>query len=256
MKNKVTFFGDKGWIFLCSIVLAAIGGLAFVACDDGSTDEDEPTQVTLAAGSQGIAGDKTITGLTAQQKYLVKTNGKWYKVNANGTLGVTQVTPLSISSVGTPDSLTGTAITGLTNEQTYDVYIYLKPGAGDTVGGGKTKDTKKKNAMIDLSTYVDGNVTGALSLLAAAGDQVTLVFLMGGTLGIKSGGGISDQLLSGSTIPNGGSSSGGLKYTFDFSGGNAGSAKITAVEGNRFFTVNKINNLTNIIKITTNTGTA
>ena len=36
MKNKVTFFGDKGWIFLCSIVLAAISVSFIVSCGEES----------------------------------------------------------------------------------------------------------------------------------------------------------------------------------------------------------------------------
>lgn len=70
--------------------------------------------VYLYAGSLGTAGSETITGLTSGTKYVVFTGGKYYGVKADGTLGAEDSAAVALS---------GTAITGLTNEQFYDVQV-------------------------------------------------------------------------------------------------------------------------------------
>jgi len=66
--------------------------------------------VILEAGSVGVAGNGTITGLTAGTKYQITFGGKTYPIIANGTVGTEGASAVA---------LTGTAITGLSNGNFY-----------------------------------------------------------------------------------------------------------------------------------------
>ena len=57
MKNTVTRFRRGGMAFFCAIALAAAGGLAFVACDNGNTDTKKDS-----GGEPAYSGEFTMSG--------------------------------------------------------------------------------------------------------------------------------------------------------------------------------------------------
>lgn len=80
-----------------------------------------PTAVTLATGSEGTAGDKKVTGLTAGTKYVVTEGTNFYGVLADGTLSAAQTTKVAAEALSA--ALTSTEITGLTNGTAYKVEV-------------------------------------------------------------------------------------------------------------------------------------
>jgi hypothetical protein len=82
-----------------------------------------PTAVVVGTGSVSVAaaGNGTITGLAAGTKYVVTEGTSYYGVLANGTLSTAQTD--KVTAEGLAVSLTGTAITGLTNGNTYTVEV-------------------------------------------------------------------------------------------------------------------------------------
>ncbi|MBU3190278.1 carboxypeptidase-like regulatory domain-containing protein [Clostridium bowmanii] len=77
------------------------------------------SEVTLEVESLGIAGDSTITGLTATTKYVVTDGINYYGVLSDGTLSVAKTDKKDAEELA--QALTGTAITALDNAKTYKV---------------------------------------------------------------------------------------------------------------------------------------
>lgn len=79
-----------------------------------------PTAVVLSGLVTGAtAGNGTITGLTVGKKYVVTKGTNYYGVLADGTLSAAQTD--KVTAKGLAEALTGTAITGLINGNTYTV---------------------------------------------------------------------------------------------------------------------------------------
>ena len=160
----------------------AIAALAlFAGCSNGSTDDDTPTpKVVLAAGSQGTAGDKKIT-LVAAGKYVVKTGGLWYGIDATDGSLKTAADDVYAAAVTDTEALDANAeITGLTNDTTYDVYLVsgaLADGKLVKASGGNDGDfnTGGKNAVINLAGL--SVATNKITVSAGAATGGTLVFL-------------------------------------------------------------------------------
>ena len=97
------------------------------------------THVKLEAGSPGAAGEASITGLTAGNKYVVKSGGNWYPIPATGIFDSTAGGLLAAAITnGAALDLTGdgvTTISNLTNGTTYTVYLYDVIAAGKEVDG-------------------------------------------------------------------------------------------------------------------------
>jgi uncharacterized repeat protein (TIGR02543 family) len=123
--------------------------------------------VILGEGSPGTAGNGTITGLTLGAVYCVLTGGDFYDVTPGG----------SLSSDFDMNPLTGTAITGLTNGETYTVFqieqaadgqtinlngkhnlyllaSYLRNGANKTLTIANTGTTSAKTVIVDLNGHL------------------------------------------------------------------------------------------------------
>jgi hypothetical protein len=133
-------------------LLAAVLAVLFLAtaCPTGSDGDGTPpappapAKVVLAAGSWGTAGNRTITGLTDGDTYVVVTGDVILGVKDDGTLGADMTEAAALNSV--------TAITGLTNGVTYDVYEVVTGGNSATTS---LEDTDY-NTVVDISALTDG----------------------------------------------------------------------------------------------------
>jgi hypothetical protein len=190
--------------FLGIIALAAVIGFSFVGCG--------ARVIELADGSQGIAGDGEITRLTSGRNYIGIVDGDIYNIAWNGTLGwlASDLTE-AVQNINGESPFMGINpilaiapldagvqwITGLTNGETYDIYIFVgaNPGGNpidfeplewdDVIGTnpGAVGETFGKNAIIDLSDPGSGWVTGeSIQVIRGAGaaDGLTrLIFYVG-----------------------------------------------------------------------------
>jgi hypothetical protein len=141
--------------------------------------------VVLAAGSWGSAGDKTITGLTAGETNTVITGGVIRGVKADGTLG-TQTEAAA---------LTETAVTGLTNGTTYDVYKVVT----GTDGGTTSLDEDEYNTVVDISALGDGE-THTVAAGATQPAAKYVVIYVDQALEAATGAVIASQELEGATL--------------------------------------------------------
>jgi len=165
-------------------VLLAAGLLA--ACGDGAADK-----VYLAAGSQGLPGDGTVYDLESGSMYLLQNGGYWYPVKGDGTLGgkLAQLNRPEVSNAAlfmdlAPLDTGVTAITGLDNNMTVNVYKYWKPSgnflinawnaAGQAAG---VAATCQKNTVIDLSEAGKYDRTNAWFGLDVIDDKSELIFI-------------------------------------------------------------------------------
>jgi hypothetical protein len=153
--------------------------------DDPSDQPNPPTKVVLAAGSWGTAGNGTITGLTASKTYAVLTGGQILGVKADGTLG----------TMGDAATLSGTAITGLTNGTTYDVYELVTGTNGSTT----QLDEDTLNTIVNISglTNTQTHIIAANATQPAA--QYVIVYV-GQALEAATGAVIASQELEGATL--------------------------------------------------------
>jgi hypothetical protein len=208
--------------------LAAALTVLFLAAGCSSDDDDDTpaTSVYLSAGSWGTAGDGTITDLTTNQLYIVMAGGKLYPVLADGTLG-------------TEDSkfanLIGTAITGLTNGTTYNVYknVYASNG------GTKELDADEFNTLVSIGSPSNGDSFTIKAGLTAPAAKLVIVAMEDNGLAAATGEVIGSQKLNGTTFD----------YTFDNTvADGARFRKITA--GDIYFTID-LNDLTGTTFTTT-----
>jgi hypothetical protein len=168
---------------------AAILAVLFFAAACGDEDSGDPTSppssdpaaVVLAAGSYGSAGDGTITGLTAGGVYVViTTEGEILGVTADGTLG---------ASIDDAAELTVTAITGLTNGTTYDVYEVVTGAAGGTT----TLDGTTYNTVVDIHERTNSQ-THTVEADSAKPAAKYVVIYVGQALEAVAAGDVSDSL--------------------------------------------------------------
>jgi hypothetical protein len=158
------------------------------ACGDKSDPSSPPgpTSVVLSAGSWGSAGNTTITGLTNSVKYVVRSGSTIKGVKANGTLG---------TGLADAADLTGTAITGLTNGTTYDVYKLV---TGADSGTTSLVDTEY-NTVVDISGLTnsqDHTIEAGASKPAAK----YVVVYVGQALEATTGAVIATQEIEGATL--------------------------------------------------------
>ena len=87
MKNRMTVFGSKGYLCLCAIALAVVGGLAFVGCD--ANGDDDSGGVSVPAQYRGLYQGK---GSKSEWKLEVKEKTLEVKKGAAGQVKTIQVT--------------------------------------------------------------------------------------------------------------------------------------------------------------------
>ena len=122
--------------------------------------------VKLTASSLGTEGDACITGLTSGARYRVLVQGTTYFVSADGTL------LLSSSDLG---ALSGTAITGLDNDETYLVEVYspsviLYPHSLGNAGDGRITGLPHAQIVVIVSHSYTAIQEGALSVYYVTAD--------------------------------------------------------------------------------------
>jgi hypothetical protein len=175
MKNILKFLGI--------IALTAVIGFSFIAC--GGDD-----LVVLAPGSQGIAGDGQIDGLSNGSQYVIQIGNDFFGIKSNGTIhfgvgrieeAVTQSVPLDIGVY---------SIFYLENGTTYNVFELhvddADAGGDETIGGiGTDFYAYGKNAILKLHLLA---ATNSVEIIRGAGretNDTTLIFLVDTAAGIE-----------------------------------------------------------------------
>ncbi|PCN43696.1 hypothetical protein B9C88_14755, partial [Brevibacillus laterosporus] len=185
--NTVNYVKADGTLSATEGELAELTGTEITGLDNSKTYKviEVPAQVTLAGGSEGTAGDETITGLA---------DGTTYKVTVTDAVG--EETPMYTVADGTltatksdKKGLTNGAagITGLKNYNTYKVEVETAPVEKvklDQDSKGQAGDkkitglTSKKYVVVVDNTVNYVKADGALSategeLAALAGTEIT-----------------------------------------------------------------------------------
>jgi len=146
-------------MFLGFMLMAALFALLLPACR-ATFDE-----VYLVKGSQGEPGDGKVIDLSPGSLYMVRIGYKWYPVKEDGSWGkqltvLNRITMNEAYTNGDIEPLLGTEITGFTNDQIVNVFIYVRGlEDSDTV---VPNDTKKRNTIFDLShpRFMGGGAAG------------------------------------------------------------------------------------------------
>jgi hypothetical protein len=141
---------------------------------------DAAASVTvLGTGSQGTAGDVSITNLTSTTKYAVQWRGNWYPLTSTG-LGAKAVDLVAAAQTAIAGSELGeTSATGLINDEIYNVFIVGTLAAGDDIGTGGDIVNGGKNAIADISALTGNNAAAALVAGSAdATSGTTIIFIL------------------------------------------------------------------------------
>ncbi|GHU23545.1 hypothetical protein FACS1894172_12830 [Spirochaetia bacterium] len=138
MKKKAFFAG------LIAVVL-----IAFFACEVPENGKDE-VDTHLTPGSWGTWDNGTVTGLSDGERYVVRAVREdapdtWWGVFKDGTLGpdatLSEVTDTILTSTSSAQPLNRyvNKITGLSNNETYEVYVVslLSPSSGLDIQPGR-----------------------------------------------------------------------------------------------------------------------
>jgi hypothetical protein len=134
------------------------------------------TTTVLADGSQGIAGNGTITGLTVGNKYVVQSGADWYGVLTDGSLGTATTFDTAIgASVALDTGISAISGTGVTNGTTYNVF-YLYSVTGTEVIDLTSTDFNNKNVILDIHTLTNQVVTLNGSTSSAGGPAAVYVY--------------------------------------------------------------------------------
>jgi hypothetical protein len=177
-------------------LLAAVLAVLFLAtaCPTDSDDDTPetpptptppaPTKVVLADGSWGTAGSGTITGLTDGATYVVVTGSDTLGVKADGTLGADNTEAAALSGV--------TAITGLTNGVSYDVYEMVT-GANS---GATSLGEDDYNTIVDISALTNSETHTIAAGSEKPAAKVVIVYVSQ-ALEAASGAVINNQELEG-----------------------------------------------------------
>ncbi len=114
--SNVYYVQSDGTLTSEASLCGALVGTSITGLLNGTTYlvEEYTAAVSLASGSLGTAGDKTVTGLDSGRVYKVTSGSDTYYVMADGTL---------TANAADAAPLIGTAITGLTNGTTYNVQL-------------------------------------------------------------------------------------------------------------------------------------
>ncbi len=145
--------------------------------------------VTLAAGSYGTADDGKITGLTAGKKYIIKAGGgNWQKVIAAGTTAASD-DPASndagiLEAAHVTEELTGTEITGLTNDTSYYLYEVIaampNPGSGAPLFSPLRGPIPGSNVLYTIKNSIDGAGLDLTGTAANTASNISLTITGGG----------------------------------------------------------------------------
>lgn len=133
---------------------------------------DAATEVILATGSAGTAGDAKITDLYAGKKYVVQYNNRFYGIKQSGVFG--QSTPKATkldAELDAEDLKDTTEITGLDNGETYKVEevaptnVTLSPESLGTEGNQEITGLTKgmRYVVIESGKYYGVLANGRLS---------------------------------------------------------------------------------------------
>ena len=224
---------------LSLLALIAAFGLILTGCPDAAGGDSTPPdpKVKLETGSQGTAGNKEITGLTPGAQYLVKTGNQWYAVTDEGKLSDDPIT-LDSATAAAIDPLDATQgsevrkITGLVNNTTYSVYLYLGAGSsGNDVPSDL--DNGGKNAVVDISTLVSANDTFDVAATAGGANKPTLVFILSSAVTAASAYDEAETLADQSDISDG-------TVFLSFTTATADGAKVQAKKDDAFITLSNV----------------
>ncbi len=79
-------------------------------------------KVGLTSGSEGVAGDKKITGLQTGKRYVLKVDGKYIGIGADGTVSNTKYSDFNSAYNNSADLTVTETKQGLENSKTYEIY--------------------------------------------------------------------------------------------------------------------------------------
>jgi hypothetical protein len=173
MKNILKFLGI--------IALTAVIGFSFIAC--GGDD-----LVVLAPGSQGIAGDGQIDGLSSGSRYIIQIGNDFFGIRGNGTIHFgagTMEEAIEQALDGTGLQAGVYSIFYLENGTTYNVFMVFPPITNDDTIGGIGADIYAygKNAIIDASDTATGwELDEIVEIVRGAGretNDTTIIFFYG-----------------------------------------------------------------------------
>ena len=237
-RSKITLFG--------LLALIAAFGLILTGCPDaagsGGTPDPETiySTVQMAKGTHGHAADGKIIGLEEGAAYVVRTGGKWYGVDEDGKLLDAKTTPTDAIATDGYAALGASAngeITGLSNKETYSVYLDASATAAATsedIGRSGDVDTEGLNAIVSIDGLANGNVVNIVSANRFGGSLVVLIDQddNGAKEDVAAGTLNEHTRIKGKTAANG--------FTYSFSG-LAGSAKLEKVTaGDLYFELSNI----------------
>ena len=111
MKNTVFSFRRRGMAFFCAIALAAVGGLAFVACEDGSDDGSKDTNNNVGGDAVTVtaAGGVTSVAKGGTLQFSASPAAVSWEITTTGTAAGTDISStglLTVAAAETKESLT------------------------------------------------------------------------------------------------------------------------------------------------------
>jgi len=182
------------WKFFGVVTLVVVAGFFLVSCGD---DDDEVVYrdimgtVSLTPGSQGVAGNKEVTGLFGGVAYVVLLEGTEGHVVEAGMLVTRADGTLTAPSNQTitdaaDDALelhfNRTRIRGLENSVvTYSVFKVLTIDDETIMGEGATIDTRSRNTILILdSDDFDIEMAPGTGLGAAGAGVTTVIIILDG----------------------------------------------------------------------------
>jgi hypothetical protein len=219
------------FVFIAGLALAFM--LVFAACG-GSSPGDGPgsgSKVQLAEYSWGTANSNAIAGLNAGDKYVVKTNSTWYSLKSGGTLGA----PYSnlADAVSNTVVTSSMSITGLDNDETYDVYLVYE-GINNYGLGSSSKHTIWDISHIDAG----GGPTNKTGILTFANAMDIFYIYTNDAITVTQ----PSETVAGQKIE-------GTAKDYTFVTDNNGGAKVAASSGDKFFTLTTITAATSLTNI-------
>jgi hypothetical protein len=212
-------------------------------------------KVSLAPGSQGVAGDGKIVGLGTSAAYLVKAGDNWYASQADSTVAllgndgkltasnITAAAPAAINGAGSAGKLTS-----LPAAETYDVYMYGALQSTQLITSNLVNGTK--NCVANVAALSTTNTFGIAAGSGVAAANTTIIFVLSGTVAASGHTGTSGAVGAASNVISLG---GTIKYTFTAFATPAG-AKVWFNAGDEFFTVTGVTDTTAAATITYTTS--
>jgi hypothetical protein len=258
--KKGVFFMKNTIKFLGIIALVAVIGFSIAACSDPSYTQ-APTSVVLASGSHGTPGNAEIFDLQDGEEYMLTRGNNflnWFVLDAAGEYDAD--TPRSLVPALAFTAALGGGVTEVGNDvlngMIYNIFRVFVAADGETLGPGGDMDNRNdtsdtpaeiggngRNAIVDLRGLgddeaisiiraMDGeDVIGFAGEVDAEGNgKVTIFFIIDAPITITTMGNVA---LNGTqTVTTG---TGTANWTLTTAAGQAGGARLLAVEGDKFF---------------------